>query len=138
MSGGPKDQYQIIPNVRYSRSSSKSSLIATPSSEIHEDQLYRPDRLRGLRSKSHNSVKDGLPPRIWRRKHNRSPKNPAAALGIELNDHLPGDKDEEHEESAHQHKAMINIKAAMSNMSELWGHRLTATPSAKENMSDQL
>jgi hypothetical protein len=138
MSGGPKDQYQIIPKVRYSRSSSKSSSIATPSSEIREDQLYRPDRLRGLRSKSHNSVKDGLPPRIWRRKHNKSPKNSAAALGIELNDHLPRNKDEEDEESAHRHKAMINIKAAMSNMSELWGHRLTATPSAKEDMSDQL
>lgn len=138
MAGPAKDQYQQLPKVRYSRSSSKSSFIATPSAETREEHLYRPDRLRGFRSKSHNSIKDGLPPRTWRRKHTRSPKNPASALGIEFNDGMLTDKEGNFEEPSDPYESMVNIKAAVSNMSEPWGHYATSMPSTKEETADKL
>jgi hypothetical protein len=138
MDGPPKDQYQHISKPRFSRSSSKTSILATPVAEIREQQLQQRDRLRALRSKSHNSIRDGKPPRIWRKKQSNSPKSPGSALGIQFNNSLVEEDRFGFKQTANQHETMINIRAAMSNMSDILGHQTVSSPLSEEDATAKL
>jgi hypothetical protein len=138
MDGPPKDQYIPLSKPKFSRSSSKSSVIATSAADILEQKLQRPDRLRGLRSKSHNSIRDGRPPRIWRKKLTSSPKNAGSALGIQFNNTLTEEDSMGFNQAPDQHETMINIRAAMNNMSNILGNQTLSSPIAVQETAAKL
>ncbi|KAI8584076.1 hypothetical protein K450DRAFT_221380 [Umbelopsis ramanniana AG] len=138
MDGPPKDQYVPLSKPKFSRSSSKSSIIAIPETETREQILQRPDRLRGLRSKSHNSIRDGRPPRIWRKKLSSSPKNAGSALGIQFNNTVTEEESMGFNQAPDQHETMINIRAAMNNMSNILGHQTPTSPIAVQETAAKL
>ncbi|KAI9284079.1 hypothetical protein BC943DRAFT_338352 [Umbelopsis sp. AD052] len=83
-------------------------------------------------------IRDGRPPRIWRKKLTSSPKNAGSALGIQFNNTVTEEESMGFNQAPDQHETMINIRAAMNNMSNILGHQTPTSPIAVQETAAKL
>ncbi|KAJ2961478.1 hypothetical protein NQZ79_g3273 [Umbelopsis isabellina] len=134
-----KDQYQPVSRPRFSRQPSGALFPGTSGNETLQISGNRPDRLHGIRSKSHVKMKESNPSRIWRRRHTSSPsKTSGAALGINFTELNSSEQDTSIERAEDNLESMTNIKAAMMNFSDLFTSRTVKSPNAKDNTPNNL